>query len=213
MSVPSNCAFKVSISATDGLFQPTTFSKPENKKLLASTEILRPGEKIPRLPAQHVYGNGCGEDQNGIGRATVLGTRRDLSKVVTIDSIRGYYKAAVGDIVVGTVVELRQGRWTIDLRTSRNALLRLTGITLPSGVLRMKTKMDVAFMKTFLRKGDALVAEVQQVNRDGSFVLHTRTKEYGRLLGGTMVFVPPYIIARRTKNICKYEGGIKRKNF
>ena len=57
-------------------------------------------------------------------------------------------------------------------------------------------------MRSFLREGDLVCAEVHKVQQsDGSLSLHTRSHRFTKLENGVLVKVPPALIPRR-KNHC-----------
>lgn len=52
-------------------------------------------------------------------------------------------------------------------------------------------------MRELYQENDLISAEVQQINQgDGAVALHTRSAKYGKLQGGQLVTVAPYLIKR-----------------
>jgi exosome complex component RRP4 len=79
----------------------------------------------------------------------------------------------------------------------RDAQLPLSGVHLPGGVQRIRTAEDQRDMRNILQEGDWISAEVHNVQKDGSLVLHTRSLRYGKLANGCWISVPPALIPRR----------------
>ncbi|CAI5512667.1 unnamed protein product [Closterium sp. Naga37s-1] len=106
------------------------------------------------------------------------------------------YVAQTGDVVVGRVTELAPKRWKLAVGSAHEAQLMLSAINLPGGAQRRRTAVDELNMRNIYVEGDLVTAEVQSVFHDGSVVLHTRSDKYGKLSGGLLVHVPPYLVRR-----------------
>jgi len=89
--------------------------------------------------------------------------------------------------VVGRIIEVQSRRWRVDVNSSQLAVLQLSAINLPGGILRKRTETDELQIRTFFAEGDLLVAEVQQLHQDGAAALHTRSLRYGKLRNGLFV--------------------------
>jgi exosome complex component RRP4 len=96
-------------------------------------------------------------------------------------------------------VEVGAKRWKVETNSKQDAVLLLSSINLPGGILRRKSENDELQMRNFFVEGDILSAEVQTFYADGSFGIHTRSLKYGKLGNGTLVIVPPALI-RRSKS-------------
>ena len=66
----------------------------------------------------------------------------------------------MGDIVIGRVSEIHNKKWRVEIHATETASLHLNAIKLAE-VQRRKTEEDEKQMRTFLREGDLLCAEVQ----------------------------------------------------
>jgi exosome complex component RRP4 len=75
-------------------------------------------------------------------------------------------------------------RWRVDVAAPLLAVLPLSAINLPGGILRKRTAVDELNIRTFFTEGDLLIAEVQNLYQDGSAGLHTRSLKYGKLRNG-----------------------------
>jgi exosome complex component RRP4 len=90
---------------------------------------------------------------------------------------------------VGRIVEVQAKRWRVDVGSSQLAILQISAINLPGGILRKRTETDELQIRSFFAEGDLLVAEVQSLHQDGSVSLHTRSLKYGKLRNGVFVAV------------------------
>lgn len=80
-------------------------------------------------------------------------------------------------------------RWRVDVSASQLAILQISAINLPGGILRKRTETDELQIRSFFAEGDLVVAEVQQLHQDGAASLHTRSLKYGKLRNGVFVSV------------------------
>lgn len=80
-------------------------------------------------------------------------------------------------------------RWRVDVAASQLAILQISAINLPGGILRKRTETDELQIRSFFAEGDLVVAEVQQLHQDGAASLHTRSLKYGKLRNGVFVSV------------------------
>lgn len=119
-------------------------------------------------------------------QSTVLGRVVKVNKLLCVVPLKpARYKGEVGDVVVGTVVDVQQKRYVVDVGSSLHAVLLLSAVNLPGGVLRRRTELDALQMREHLNEGDVVVCEVQQ---SGSTLhLHTRSQRYGRLDRGVLL--------------------------
>lgn len=133
-------------------------------------------------------------------RASVTGTVQRVNKLVSVMPLtNSCYESNVGDLVVGRILSVSLNRWKVQLMPYQNtASLPLSGVHLPGGVQRVRTQQDAREMRTFLKEGDLVSAEVHKILNDGVGVqLHTRSTRYGKLENGCFVIVPPGLIPKR----------------
>jgi exosome complex component RRP4 len=109
---------------------------------------------------------------------------------------------------VGRISEVGPKRWKVDIATKQDAVLHLTSINLPGGILRRRTTDDELQMRTFFTEGDLLVAEVQQLFSDGAASLHTRSLKYGKLRNGMFVSIPPMLVVRSKAHMYSLGDGV-----
>lgn len=103
--------------------------------------------------------------------------------------LRARYNPEIGDLVVGRVAEVQARRWRVDVAASQLAVLQISAVNLPGGILRKRTETDELQIRSFFQEGDLVVAEVQQLHQDGAASLHTRSLRYGKLRNGLFVSV------------------------
>jgi exosome complex component RRP4 len=122
--------------------------------------------------------------------ATLAGPLKKTNKLLSVPPLRARYTPEIGDLVVGRIVEVQKNQWKVDVAAPLLALLPLSSINLPGGVLRRRTTADELQMRNYFQEGDLLVAEVQQLrSSDGTANLHTRSLKYGKLRNGTFMAV------------------------
>ena len=80
-------------------------------------------------------------------------------------------------------------RWKVEVHSKLDAVLLLSSVNLPGGELRRRSEEDERMMRDYLKEGDLISAEVQNIMSDGTLMLHTRSLKYGKLGQGTMIQV------------------------
>ncbi|VDM32199.1 unnamed protein product [Hydatigera taeniaeformis] len=129
--------------------------------------------------------------------ASLAGRLKSVNKLVYVEPPNTRYSGNVGDTVVGRIVEVEQKRWKVDVNSYHLANLSLANVKLPTGELRRKSEDDERAMRSFMREGDLIVAEVREVYRDGSLQLHMPGMRTGRLGEGCVLRLPPSLIRRQ----------------
>ena len=71
------------------------------------------------------------------------------------------YRGEVGEVVLGCVTDVQQKRYVVDVKSATQAVLLLSAVNLPGGVLRRRTELDALEMREHLREGDVVVCEVR----------------------------------------------------
>ncbi|QQP48927.1 Exosome complex exonuclease RRP4, partial [Caligus rogercresseyi] len=64
----------------------------------------------------------------------------------------------IGDVLVGRISEVQQRRWKVDVNSRLDAVLQLS----------RRSSEDELAMRSYLREGDLISAEVQTLYKDGS---------------------------------------------
>ncbi|QYT05595.1 ECR1_N domain-containing protein [Trichoderma simmonsii] len=152
-------------------------------------EILTPGTVITSN-AQWMRGHGTYVPPNTTSiTSSLAGTLTRTNKLLSVRPLRARYNPEIGDLVVGRIVEVQAKRWRVDVAAAQLAILQISAINLPGGILRKRTETDELQIRSFFSEGDLLVAEVQQLHQDGAASLHTRSLKYGKLRNGVFVAV------------------------
>ena len=150
--------------------------------------------------------------------ASVAGTVERVNKLISVIPLSpSIYNGQVGDLVVGRIVGVGGSRWKVSLTCSaptssggngsmKEGQLPLSGVNLPGGVQRIRTSEDALAMRSLFKEGDLLTCEVQQVQREGTLILHTRSLRYGKLDNGVLVTVPPSLVGRRKNHFVTLKG-------
>ncbi|KAI5811752.1 putative exosome complex exonuclease Rrp4 [Peziza echinospora] len=121
--------------------------------------------------------------------STLCGTLHKTNKLLSILPLSSRYTPAIGDLVVARISSVHPSRWRCDIASQTTAVLLLSSINLPGGILRRRTASDELQMRNFFSEGDLLVAEVQGLFSEGGASLHTRSLRYGKLRGGYFLSV------------------------
>lgn len=169
-------------------------------------DIVVPGELITDDPSW-MRGHGT----YYLGEKTysaVAGVILRVNKLLSVIPFKGRYNPETGDHVVGRIVDVTNKRWKVDVGAEHDAVLMLGAVNLPGGVLRRKSETDELQMRSFLKEGDLLNAEVQSVFHDGSAALHTRSLRYGKLRNGIFVSIPSNLIIRAKNYAHDLPGGV-----
>ncbi|XWW96409.1 hypothetical protein V2A60_004383 [Cordyceps javanica] len=152
-------------------------------------EILTPGSIITSNP-QWMRGHGTYVPNGSTSiTSSLAGTLTKTNKLLSVRPLRARYTPEIGDLVVGRIVEVQAKRWRVDVAASQLAILQISAINLPGGILRKRTETDELQIRSFFAEGDLVVAEVQQLHQDGAASLHTRSLKYGKLRNGVFVSV------------------------
>jgi exosome complex component RRP4 len=149
--------------------------------------------------------------------ASLAGTVQRVNKLISvIPTSSSVYTGQVGDLIIGRITGVGGSRWKVSLTCSHNGSTRegqlpLSGVNLPGGVQRIRTSEDVLAMRSLYKEGDLVSCEVQNVQRDGTLILHTRSLRYGKLENGVLTTVPPGLVGRRKNHFATIESKVFQK--
>jgi exosome complex component RRP4 len=169
--------------------------------------VVTPGEEIVR-GAGFLRGRGTYAAGGDALLSNVAGVVRRVNRLVSVAPIGQRYFGAVGDVVVGRVLEVSAKRWRIDINARQDGILALTSMHLAGGEQRRRTADDQLHMRTWLAEGDLLVADVHSLHADGAAVLHARSLRYGKLENGQLQRVPPALVARCPSHLVALPCGV-----
>ncbi|XP_067662549.1 exosome complex component RRP4-like [Haliotis asinina] len=129
--------------------------------------------------------------------SSVAGVVERVNKLICVKPLKTRYNGEVGDVVIGRILEVCQRRWKVETHSKLDSVLMLSSVNLPGGELRRRSEEDEKLMRHYLKEGDLISAEVQNVMGDGCLSLHTRSLKYGKLGQGTLLQVSPSLVKRR----------------
>jgi len=95
---------------------PTYFEK---KQLVTPGELLAEGD--------YLAGNNTYAEENKV-YASRIGLADSDNKRVNVVALRSFYFPKVGDVVIGTVLEVGFSGWTVDIKAPYTALLRASDV-------------------------------------------------------------------------------------
>jgi len=157
--------------------------------------IVTPGDIIT-ASSGFMRGHGTYMEEDCL-HASVAGTVERVNKLISVRPLKTRYNGEIGDVVIGRIIELAQKRWRVETHSRMDSILMLSSVNLPGGELRRRSEEDEKMMRLYLKEGDLISAEVQNVMSDGCLSLHTRSLKYGKLGQGVLVRVSPSLILRR----------------
>lgn len=130
--------------------------------------------------------------------AAINGNIEVTDRVVSVKGLLPRYQPEIGDVVVGRILEVSGNKWQVDVNSTQTAIMLLSNVTEPGGMLRRRGRGDELGMRQLFDQEDLVAAEVQRISPDGVVSLHTRAAEkYGRLSGlGVLVNVRPSLVKR-----------------
>ena len=153
----------------------------EKKQLVTPGELLAEGEY---LPGENTY-----NEQNKI-YASRIGLADTDNKKVNVVALRAFYVPKLGDIIIGSVVEVGFNGWTVDIKSPYTALLRA------SDVLSRPFKPQNDELSAVLNAGDLIVAKIASYDRAHDPQLTVGEPGLGKITRGQILHVTPTKIPR-----------------
>jgi exosome complex component RRP4 len=157
---------------------PTYFEK---KQLVTPGEMLAEGDY---LAGKNTYA------ENSKIYAARIGLADCDNKQVNVVALRSFYLPKVGDIVIGTVLEVGFNGWTVDIKAPYTALLRA------SDVLSRPFKPQNDELSQVLNGGDLIVAKIASYDRAHDPQLTVGEPGLGKITRGQIIKVTPSKIPR-----------------
>ena len=157
---------------------PTYFEK---KQLVTPGEMLAEGD--------YVAGNNTYAENSKI-YASRIGLADCHNKQVNVVALRSFYFPKVGDVVIGTVLEVGFNGWTVDIKAPYTALLRA------SDVLSRPFKPQNDELSQVLNGGDLIVAKIASYDRAHDPQLTVGEPGLGKITRGQIIKVTPSKIPR-----------------
>ena len=152
----------------------------ENRQLVTPGDLLAEGDYIA---SDNTYKEG---DRIYASRLGLVNYERRKVYVVALSA---FYVPVVGDLVIGKVVELNTGGWTVDINAPYLAMLRASDV-----LSRFKPQRDD--LSRFFDIGDFIMATVVACDRTRDPLLTVREKGLGKVNRGQVVKITPTKIPR-----------------
>ena len=153
----------------------------EKKQLVTPGEILAEGDY---LAGKNTYA------ENSKIYASRIGLVDCSNRQVNVVALRSLYLPKVGDVVIGTVLEVGFNGWTVDIKAPYTALLRA------SDVLSRPFKPQKDELSQVLGGGDLIVAKVASYDRAHDPQLTVGEPGLGKITRGQIIQVTPSKIPR-----------------
>jgi len=153
----------------------------EKKQLVTPGELLAEGDY---LAGENTY-----MEQNKI-YASRIGLVDTENKKVNVVALRAFYVPKMGDIIIGSVVEVGFNGWTVDIKSPYTALLRA------SDVLSRPFKPQNDELSQVLNAGDLIVAKIASYDRAHDPQLTVGEPGLGKITRGQILHVTPTKIPR-----------------
>ena len=157
---------------------PTYFEK---KQLVTPGEMLAEGDYSA---GKNTYA------ENSKVYASRIGLADCNNKQVNVVALRSFYFPKVGDVVIGTVLEVGFNGWTVDIKAPYTALLRA------SDVLSRSFKPQNDELSQVLTGGDLIVAKIASYDRAHDPQLTVGEPGLGKITRGQIIAVTPSKIPR-----------------
>jgi exosome complex component RRP4 len=155
-------------------------------------QIVTPGDLIAE--GDYTLGENTYAEDNKI-YASRLGIVEYEDKKINVVALRAFYVPRVGDIVIGTVVEVGFNGWTVDINAPYGALLRA------SEVLSRPFKPQKDELSQFLNVGDLVVAKITAYDRSHDPQLSVNEPGLGKITRGQIIKITstkiPRVIGRK----------------
>ncbi|KAF8822278.1 putative exosome component 2 [Cardiosporidium cionae] len=141
----------------------SSFSQPVGIATVStksSFHLVIPGDILDVEPG-YIKGHGiCEIDGKLI--ANYCGIVKKVNKLIYVSPLNSRYVGHAGDVVVGRIDEISNGKWLVDVGSSQRAQLSLQSINLPGSVQRKRLDEDYLEMRKFFMEGDIVCCEVQR---------------------------------------------------
>jgi len=153
----------------------------EKKQLVTPGDLIVEGDFIP---GENTYA-----DNNKI-YASRIGMVDYENKKVNVVALRSFYIPKIGDIVIGTVVEVGFSGWTVDINSPYQAILRA------SNVLSRPFRPQKDELSEVLNIGDLVVATIISFDRSHDPQLTVGEPGLGKITRGQIIRITPTKIPR-----------------
>ncbi len=162
-------------------------SKAEPALLKKEREFVVPGEKIVKS-MDYLPGRNCFREGDSI-YAKRLGLVFIDSRVISLIPLNFAYIPKFGDMVIGEVVDIQENGWVVDIDSSCNAYLPLSGVR--EFIDTTKTRLSRVYAV-----GDLIYAKVSQVTDPDRVQISMKDMMSRKFRGGRLVSINPAKVPR-----------------
>jgi exosome complex component RRP4 len=155
--------------------------------LLEKRQLVVPGDLIAE--GDYIAGENTYKEKDKI-YASRVGIVEYETKKVDVVALRSFYVPRMGDVVIGTIMEVGFNGWTVDINSPYPALLRA------SDVLSRPFRPQKDDLPQVLDAGDLVVAKVVSYDRTHDPQLTVAEPGLGKITRGQIVKVTPTKVPR-----------------
>jgi len=153
----------------------------ENKQLVTPGDLVAEND--------YISGENTYKENNKI-YATRVGLFGHEDKRVYVVALKAFYLPAVGDTIIGKVLEVTLGGWVVDIRAPYVAMLRA------SDALERSFKPQKDDLPSIFDVGDTLVAKIVAYDRTRDPLLTVLERGLGKIARGQVIEITPTKIPR-----------------
>jgi len=153
----------------------------ERKQLVTPGDLLAEGD--------YIAGENTYRDNDKIYASRVGLVDYDVRKVYVV-ALKAFYVPSVGDTVIGKIVEVGTGGWTVDINAPYLAMLRA------SDVLDRPFKPQTSDLPSIFDVGDLVIAKIVAYDRTRDPLITVREPGLGKIMRGQLVKITPTKIPR-----------------
>ena len=155
--------------------------------LIEKRTFVLPGDLLAE--GDYHAGRNAFKDGNKV-YASMIGLSDNVGRNVYVVALKGCYLPRVGDVVIGTVVDMRLGNWSVDINAPYEA------IHFTNEVLDRPFNSRKEEMTRILDVGDLILAKVLSFDRTRGPALTLRESGLGKIVHGSIVRMTPTKIPR-----------------
>ena len=150
-------------------------------------ELVTPGELIAE--GGYVAGESTYKENDKI-YATRVGLVNYAGRRLNVVALKAFYVPKVGDLVIGEVVDVNLGSWTLDIKAPHLAILRA------SDVLDRSFSPQRDDLPSIFDVDDLILSKIVAYDRTRDPLLTIREPGLGKISGGQVVEITPTKIPR-----------------
>lgn len=151
-------------------------------------EIVLPGEFLTKREGRKIGNYVYGENDKVYSR--VIGIPKIDENLIDVVPLSGKYLPAIGDRVVGIIVDVEVSGWFVDINSPYSAYLPLSQAV--EGFVDL-TRVDIT---RFFDIDDVIYCRIVKVSKDKLIQVSMKDPYAQKLRGGTLVKITPSKVAR-----------------